>query len=159
IGTKKVLTLLATTWAIVQCATLFVFTFPALLLTRVVLGAGGGPSAATSVSAAVPWLPPSRRAFGLGIITFGSAVGPAILAPPLTFLIVTVQWRAAFALLGGIGILWVILWLLFGRERPEAEPIPADATQVGRSRIHWLQILRVICSPTILCSILAIFGS
>src|SRR5437762_484496 len=30
IGTKKVLGLLATTWAIVQFATLFVFTFPAL---------------------------------------------------------------------------------------------------------------------------------
>src|SRR6266705_4931065 len=32
IGTKKVLTLLATSWAIIQVATVFVFSFPALLL-------------------------------------------------------------------------------------------------------------------------------
>lgn len=158
IGTKKVLALLATAWAIVQCGTLFVFTFLALLLTRVVLGAGEGPSYGTSVSAAVRWLPASRRAFGLAIVGLGSAVGPLILAPPLTLLIVTVEWRAAFALLGGIGILWVILWLLVERERPEAGPIPADETQVGRSKVRWLQILRITCSPTILCSLLAAFG-
>src|SRR6266700_2371464 len=96
IGTKKVLTLLATSWAIVQVATVFVFSFPALLLTRVVLGAGEGPSYGTSVSAATSWLPGDRRAFGLAIVTFGSSVGPVIFAPLLTFLIVVVGWRSAF---------------------------------------------------------------
>jgi MFS transporter, ACS family, hexuronate transporter len=54
VGTKKVLALLATTWAVVQFATVFVTSFPALLLTRVVLGAGEGPSYGTSVTAAAP---------------------------------------------------------------------------------------------------------
>jgi len=116
IGTQKVLALLATSWAIVQVVTVFVFSFPALLLTRIALGAGEGPSYGTSVSTATPWLPADRRAFGLGVVTFGSAVGPALFAPPLTYLIV--GWRSAFALLGGIGLLWVILWLLVGREHP-----------------------------------------
>src|SRR5512135_1480953 len=75
IGTKKVLALLATSWAIVQVVTVFVFSFPALLLTRVVLGAGEGPSYGTSVSAATPWVPDIRRAFGLALVIFGSAVG------------------------------------------------------------------------------------
>ena len=88
IGTKKVLALLATTWAIVQITTVFVFSFPALLLTRVVLGAGEGPSFGTSVSAATPWLPTDRLSFGLAIVTFGSAIVPAVFAPTLTFLIV-----------------------------------------------------------------------
>src|SRR6266702_4889481 len=35
IGTKTVLALLATSWAIVQVATVFVFSFPALLITRI----------------------------------------------------------------------------------------------------------------------------
>src|SRR5256885_11818625 len=97
VGTKKVLALLATTWALVQFATLFVISFPALLLTRAVLGAGEGPSYGTSVTAAAPWLPPDRRAFRLGVMTFGSSIGPAVFVPLLTFMIVAVGWRSAFA--------------------------------------------------------------
>src|SRR6266550_8353596 len=96
-NTKTVLALLATSWAIVQVATVFVFSFLALLITRILLGAGEGPSHGTSVSAATPWLPADRRAFGLAVVTFGSAIGPALFAPPLTFLIVVVGWRSAFA--------------------------------------------------------------
>src|SRR6266705_6513646 len=103
VGTKKILGLLATTWAIAQLASVFVTTFLALLLTRIVLGAGEGPSYGTSVTAASKWLPPDHRAFGLGVVTFGSAIGPAVFAPLLTFVIVLLGWRAAFALLGMIG--------------------------------------------------------
>ena len=60
IGTKTVLALLATSWAIVQVATVFVFSFLALLITRILLGAGEAPSYGTSVSAAMPWLPADR---------------------------------------------------------------------------------------------------
>src|SRR5204863_2046510 len=85
--------------------------------------------------------------------------GPAILTPPLAFLIVIFGWRAAFALLGGIGILWVILWLFFGREQSEAtRDMPADEAQGDRTGIRWSLVLPVIFSPTILFSALAAFG-
>lgn len=158
IGTKKVLALLATGWAIVQLATVFVFTFPALLLTRIVLGAGEGPSYATSVAAATPWLPSDRRAFGLGIVTFGSVIGPALFAPILTLLIAMVGWRLAFAFLGGIGLLWVILWLLVGREHPETGTMSLQTTQVEHSRISWSQVRPILFSRTVLFTILAVFG-
>jgi MFS transporter, ACS family, hexuronate transporter len=158
IGTKKVLALLATTWAIVQFATMFVFSLPALLLTRVVLGAGEGPSYGTSVAAATPWLPSDRRAFGLAIVSFGSVIGPALLAPPLTFLIVVVGWRSAFALLGGIGLLWVVIWLLVGREHPEKSSLAGDETYVGHPWTRWSQILPIIFSRTILFSTFAGFS-
>jgi MFS transporter, ACS family, aldohexuronate transporter len=159
IGTKRVLALLATSWAIVQVATVFVFSFPALLLTRIALGAGEAPSYGTSVSAATPWLPADRRAFGLGIVTFGSAIGPAVFAPPLTFLIVVVGWRSAFALLGGIGLLWVILWLLVGREHPETKRMPVQETRVVRPRTRWSEVLRLLFSRTVLSTTLAAFVS
>jgi ACS family hexuronate transporter-like MFS transporter len=94
-GTKKVLALLATTWAIIQITTVFVFSFPALLLTRVVLGAGERPSLGTSVSAATPWLPADRRAFGLAVVSFGSSIGPAVFRPPLTLVIVVVGTKTS----------------------------------------------------------------
>jgi len=159
IGTKTVLALLAMSWAILQVATVFVFSFLALLITRILLGVGEGPSYGTSVSAATPWLPADRRAFGLAIVTFGSAIGPAIFAPPLTFLIVVVGWRSAFALLGGIGLLWVIIWLLVGREYPETKHMLVDETQEKHPRSRWADIRPVLFSRTVLFSTLAAFVS
>ena len=132
IGTKKVLTLFATCWAIVQLAAVFVFTFPVLLLTRIVLGAGQGPTYGTSVAAATPWLPSDRHAFGLSIVTSGGLIGPALFAPLLTSLIVRIGWRLAFAFLGGIGLLWVILWLL--AVRPHWSHGSSLSSLIGRSR-------------------------
>jgi len=137
----------------------FVFSFLALLITRILLGAGEGPSHGTSVSAATPWLPADRRAFGLAIVTFGSAIGPALFAPPLTFLIVVVGWRSAFALLGGIGFLWVIIWLLVGREYPETKRMLVYETQDKHPRSRWADIRPVLFSRTVLFSILAAFVS
>ena len=158
VGTKKVLALLATTWALVQFATLFVISFPALLLTRVVLGAGEGPSYGTSVTAAAPWLPPDRRAFGLSMMTFGSSIGPVVFVPLLTFMIVAVGWRSAFALLGGIGALWVVIWLVVARERLADKSTPVHETHGARRRTRWSQVLPLIFSRTIVFSIFAAFS-
>src|SRR5437660_6641597 len=158
VGTKKVLALLATTWALVQFATLFVTSFPALLLARVVLGAGEGPSYGTSVTAAAPWLPPDRRAFGLGVMAFGSSIGPVVFAPLLTFMIVAVGWRSAFAFLGGMGALWVVIWLVVARERLADRSTPVHETHGARRRTRWSQVLPLIFSRTIILSIFAAFS-
>ncbi len=92
------------------------------------------------------------------MVTFGSAIGPAVFAPPLTFLIVVVGWRSAFALLGGIGFLWVILWLLVGREQPETRRMPIHETQLEHPRTRWSEILPILFSRTALLSTLAAFG-
>jgi ACS family hexuronate transporter-like MFS transporter len=158
VGTKKILALLATTWAVVQFATVFVTSFPALLLTRVVLGAGEGPSYGTSATAAAPWLPPDRRAFGLSVMTLGSSIGPAVFAPLLIFVIVIVGWRAAFALLGIIGVLWVVIWLMVAREHPAERSTPVDEAHVARQRIRWSQVLPLVFTRNIIFSIIAAFS-
>ncbi|HEY6410322.1 MAG TPA: MFS transporter [Ktedonobacteraceae bacterium] len=157
-GTKNLLALLATTWAIVQFSTVFVSSFIALLLTRVALGVGEGPSYGTSVTAASKWLPSERRAFGLGVMTLGSSIGPVVFAPLLTFMIVEVGWRAAFAFLGGIGALWVVIWLVVARERPVDVSTPVHESHVSRHRTNWTQLLPIIFSRNIIFTILAAFA-
>lgn len=137
---------------------MFVFSFPALLLTRIALGAGEGPTYGASVSAATPWLPANRRAFGLAIVAFGSS-GTSNICTTLTFLIVVVGWRSAFAVLGGIGLLWVILWLLVGREHPDARRRHIYETQVRHPRSRWSKIRPILFSHTVLFSTLAAFTS
>jgi len=156
-GTKRILALLAATWSLVQFSTLFVTSFFALLLTRVLLGAGEGPSYGTSVIAASKWLPTDRYAFGIGMVTFGSSIGPAFFAPLLTLLIVEIGWRAAFTFLGAIGVLWIVIWLLVARERPAEGSIPLRETQVTHHETRWREVLPIIFSRNILLSILAAF--
>ncbi len=157
-GTKRILALLATTWVLAQFATVFVISFLGLLLTRVVLGAGEGPSYGTSVTSASKWLPPDRRAFGLGVVSFGSSIGPAVFAPLLTFVIVLVGWRAAFALLAIIGMLWVLTWLLVAREQPAEGGTEVVKTRVAHHRLRRSELLRMLFSRPIVCSILAAFS-
>src|SRR6266566_3032973 len=63
------------------------------------------------------------------------------------------------ALLGGIGLLWVILWLLVGRERPETRPMPVQETQGERPKMHWSEARPLFFSRTVIFSILAAFGA
>ena len=62
---------------------------------------------------------------------------------------------AAYALLGGIGILWVLV----GREHPSTRPIPVQETQGERTKTHWSEVLPLLFSLTVLFSILATFGA
>lgn len=120
VGSKRVLALLATLWMIIQFATVFIASFPFLLLSRILLGAGEGPSYPVSTHSAAKWLPQIHQTKGFSLITLGSAIGPAVLAPLLAF-IISISWRFAFGLLGGIGLLWVVLWVLRVQEQPEQE--------------------------------------
>lgn len=64
------------------------------------------------------WFPHRDRALPAGIATAGAALGLAVAAPALSAVIVNFGWRAAFAVLGVVGVIWVAVWLLVGREGP-----------------------------------------
>lgn len=158
VGTKRVLALLGATWALVQFATLFVVTFPFLLLSRVLLGAGEGPSYGVSLSAASKWLPPERRALGYAIMSLGSAIGPALFAPILIPIIVSYGWRVAFAILGVVGLIWVVLWWLLGRERPKEVRTSDFHEQGAEEKVSWSQLWPLLRSRNFIFSTLAGFG-
>lgn len=119
IGTKKVIIWMSIIWAIVQFSTIFVSSFAFLLVTRIILGAGEGPSYSLAMTAASKWLPREKLGFGLTFVSIGGPVGVAVSAPILLHLITNYGWRSAFIATGVIGAVWVLLWILFAREQPE----------------------------------------
>jgi MFS transporter, ACS family, hexuronate transporter len=70
-----------------------------------------------------------------------------------------VGWRSAFAVLGGIGLLWVIFCLLVGREHPEVKRMRKLETHEKQSRTRWSELRPIIFSRTVLFSTLAAFAS
>jgi MFS transporter, ACS family, hexuronate transporter len=101
-----------------------VSSFAFLLITRIILGAGEGPSYSLAMTAASKWLPKEKRGIGISIISVGGPLGVAISAPILMHLIINNGWRAAFLATGIVGAIWIICWLWLAKEQkqPEVEP-------------------------------------
>ena len=106
-------------WSVMGFATGFAQGFLSLLLCRLLLGffeAGHWPCALKTTQRL---LPPDRRTLGNSVLQSGTAIG-AIATPQIMLLMVTDKpgsWRPAFQLVGALGLVWVVLWLVTIRSR------------------------------------------
>ncbi|MFC9270029.1 MFS transporter [Streptomyces zhihengii] len=132
VATRWVLLALAVVWSLAQLPLLAAASVGTLFLSRIVLGAGEGPTAGVAVHALYKWFPARRRALPSALYVIGSGMGVFVAAPVLTYLIDAHGWRAAFWALAGVGALWALLWLLIGREGPlGAQPAAPDTAREG----------------------------
>ncbi|MBT2655025.1 MFS transporter [Bacillus sp. ISL-18] len=130
IGAKKVIAIMVAVWSIVQFSTIFVSSFTYLLVTRIILGAGEGPSYSLAMTAASKYLPKEKLGIGLTLVSIGGPLGVAVSAPVLMHLIMNFGWRSAFITTGAVGFLWIIAWLWAAKEKAvtQGEPAPAKNT-------------------------------
>lgn len=120
-GIRKVIAGMAAIWAIVQFMTIFVTNFTYLLITRIILGAGEGPSYSLAMTAASKYLPKEKLGIGLTLVSVGGPFGVAVSAPFLMAIIRNYGWRAAFITTAVIGAIWIIFWLLVIKEKNEVK--------------------------------------
>ena len=90
-GTRIVIAGMVVIWSLVQFSTIFVSSFAFLLVTRIILGMGEGPSYSLAMTAASQWLPKEKRGIGLSIVSIGGPLGVAISAPILMNLIMQIM--------------------------------------------------------------------
>lgn len=80
------------------------------MFARGVLGFGEAGNFPAAIKATAEWFPKKERALATGIFNSGSNVG-AILAPiTVPWIADHLGWEAAFLIIGGIGLLWLIFW-------------------------------------------------
>ena len=132
-GTKKVIAGMAAVWAIVQLATIFVSSYSWLLVTRLILGAGEGPSYSLAMTAATKALPKGKLGIGITLVSIGGPLGVAISAPVLMHIILTYGWRAGFITTGIVGVVWVALWLWLAKESKDSQV--ESLAENGRSNV------------------------
>jgi len=83
------------------------------MFSRFVLAIGEAGNFPAAIKATAEYFPKKERSFATGIFNSGANVG-AILAPLSVPWIESVWgWEAAFLVVGGIGFLWIIFWLIF----------------------------------------------
>ncbi len=153
IPARLVLLALASVWALCQLGVAFSSSLLALLLFRVLLGAGAGPSTAVIQHACFKWFAPRQRTLPAAIINAGLMGGILLSAVTLPWLIQHVGWRQAYLLLAGISLLWALLWALFGREGTEAatEADAANLPASAHNRYRHLIGNRSFLLTTLLC--------
>lgn len=67
------------------------------------------PAGAKAVS---EWFPLKERALGMGLFASGGALGAVIAFPLVTWLALSYGWRSTFVMVGSVGFVWVVAWLV-----------------------------------------------
>ncbi len=89
---------------------------------RAMLGiseAGNWPGATKSNA---EWFPARERAIAQGIFGAGASLGSVVAAPFIAGLYLAFGWRATFAGIAVLGILWIIPWLIINKATPDKHP-------------------------------------
>ncbi|MFD2415951.1 MFS transporter [Amycolatopsis pigmentata] len=146
VRTKWVLLVMAVIWALSQLPVAGAAGFGVLLASRVVLGAAEGPANPVAMHAASKWFPNEKRSLPSAVLNMGSAIGVTLGAPLLTAVIVGYGWRWAFFSLFAVGMVWVLVWALLGKEGTVASTASvhaADAplTEADEPRVPYRRIL------------------
>lgn len=81
--------------------------------------AGNWPGAAKGNA---EWFPSTERAFAQGLFNSGAAIGGIIAIPTIAFLTVYFSWQMIFVIVGLIGLLWLIPWLILVKAPPKNHP-------------------------------------
>jgi MFS family permease len=153
VETRWVLLVLAVIWALAQFPMVGTIGFGTLLICRIILGAGEGPAGAVAVHAIYKWFPDEKRTLPTAILSQGSAFGVILAVPALNWVIVNYTWHYAFGALGVVGLMWVVVWLILGKEGPLVQTV---AMATAEPRIPYF---RLLTSRTFIGCCMATFGA
>ncbi len=168
LGSKKSFTIFVSGWSFATMLHFFARTPFQFASCRFLLGATEPANFPAGVKAVSEWFPLRERALAVGLFNAGTAVGAGLAAPLVSLVALTLGWRWAFVITGGLGLIWVVLWrrayhsprehprlsdeeraLIRDGQPPEttAEPMMPWA-QILRSRATWACVAaRMLTDP------------
>ena len=153
VDTRWVLLVMAVVWALAKFPMVGTVSFTTLVICRVILGAGEGPAFSVAAHAVYKWFPDEKRTLPTAILSQGSAFGVILAVPALNWIIVNHSWHYAFGALGVVGLMWVVAWLVMGREGPLVQTVAMAAAD---PRVPYFQLLT---SRTFIGCCAATFGA
>ncbi len=121
-GPRKVLTGIVVFWSGLTALTGAAWNFVSLLFVRFLFGAGEAGAFPGMSRAIFSWMPLQERGIVIGLNFSGSRLGAAFALPLIAWMIGLYGWRLTFVILGGVGVVWAVLWWLAFRDTPEQHP-------------------------------------
>jgi ACS family hexuronate transporter-like MFS transporter len=126
IGTRKGFVVSVLIWGTADALTSLARGKISLTGFRMMLGLGeAGPWPGATKSNA-EWFPQKERAFAQGLFGAAASIG-SILAPVIILMLyLWLGWKLTFIVVGSLGILWVIPWLIINKKGPKEHPWITD---------------------------------
>jgi MFS transporter, ACS family, glucarate transporter len=134
-GQRSVLMRIVLWWSAFTALTGLARTFPVLLVTRFLFGAGEAGAYPNIAGALGRWFPVGERARTQGFIWSASRLGGALAPLIVVPLQSSLGWRATFGVLGILGAIWAICWHAWYHDRPP------DSPPVAHVRVPWAVLL------------------
>ena len=138
-GSKLTYFLSMTFWSICTLAQGLVHGIGALFVCRLGLGVTEAPCFPTNSRVVATWFPQSERAMATGTYTVGEYIVLAFFSPFLFMLMGAFGWRSLFYVVGGVGIVFGVIWWMFYREphdHPSANQAELDYIEAGGGLTH-----------------------
>ncbi|MEZ5984263.1 MAG: MFS transporter, partial [Parvularculaceae bacterium] len=144
-----IMTIALTAWSAMTAACGFAQNFIQLFLARLGVGVGEAGGVAPAYSLISDYFPPNQRARALSIYSFGIPIGSALGIVLGGILTTVIGWRAAFVIVGSLGLLIAPIFRLTMREpkrgqydsataKTEPAPIKEVAQTLIRKKSFWL---------------------
>jgi len=126
LGTRVGFVLSIGVWSLATAAHAFAQGMLSFSIFRAILGvaeAGNWPGAAKSNA---DWFPTKERALAQGIFNSGAAIGGIIAIPLIAYMTVYFDWKMVFVVIGLVGLLWLIPWIILVKAPPKSHPWITD---------------------------------
>ncbi len=122
IGTRKGFVMSALIWGTADMLTSLARGVASLSFFRVLLGLGeAGPWPGT-VKSNAEWFPVKERALAQGLFGAGGSIGNILAPIVISMLFLEYGWQKTFIIIGSLGIIWIIPWLIINKKSPKDHP-------------------------------------
>jgi len=162
-GPRRVLTFIATAWAVLIAITSLVpggdsssvlLIVGSLMVVQFLVGVTHAPIFPVASATIERWFPAGNWAFPNGLSSSGLTLGLAGTASLLPWLMTQYGWRMSFLILAPVGLIGAGLWWWYGRDHPAEHPAvnaaEAEMIELGRDEHGpgesqspaWLRVLK-----------------
>lgn len=142
----RVLAFACALWSAATVACGLARTYPQLVLARMTVGIGEAGGVPPSYAIISDYFPPSRRGTALGIFNLGPPIGAALGIAFGASIAAAYGWRAAFVVLGSVGVVAALAVLLFVREPRRGGLDPAAGAGAPTSQVSFFATVKMFFS-------------
>jgi MFS family permease len=126
-GPKRVVIVSIVVWSIFCGLSGLGFGLISLFLLRLCFGVGEGPYLPTQNKIIGRWFPRREQATVLGVCGSGDQIGGLLAGPVVAFVALYLSWRYSFGLIGLIGLVIMVFWIVAFTDWPERHRGISDA--------------------------------
>lgn len=147
-GEKKVLARVVLWWSLFTSLTGLTGGFFSLFAIRFLFGAGEAGAYPNSSIAVRKWFKPEERGRAQAFIWMSSRIGGAITPLLVVPMQINFGWRITFYLLGIIGLVWVIVWLLIyksNEDESERKVATGSWQSIAHTKNFWFLMIMYYC--------------